>query len=273
MARSSLKPMKCKDLQFILPLYSDDVLSEAEQNAAEQHIDSCPVCRQKLADFQEIRNNFRAVSRPQFPAGAVHALRRQIAAAAEVKNPMFQPVGDRRRWADVWLMPFAVGSMSSLILGFTLLWIIVSHEVQPASAAYSGRTASNTTLLFPASPPVPLTSDLSPFEYASSRADFSRESPSINPNGSLIELTRDLAAEIEENDEVTVIADVYGNGSAMITEVVEPSSEHQAVAQLQRALGSNASAAAFVPASFDKRSEPMRVVLKIQNVSVNTGIQ
>ena len=264
--------MKCKDLQFILPLYSDNVLSEAEQNSAELHIDSCPVCRQKLADFQEIRNNFRAVSRPQFPAAAAHALRRQIAAAAEVRNPMFQPVADRRRWVDVWLMPFAVGSLSSLILGFTLLWVIVSHEVQPTSAASSDRAASNTTLLFPASS-LPLTSDLSPFEYASSRADFSRESPSINPNGSLIELTRDLAAEIEENDEVTVIADVYGNGSAMITEVVEPSSEHQAVAQLQKALGSNASAAAFVPASFDKRSEPMRVVLKIQNVSVNTGIQ
>ncbi|NOT48949.1 MAG: zf-HC2 domain-containing protein, partial [Acidobacteria bacterium] len=39
--------MKCRDLQFILPLYSDNVLSEVELSLVENHLDSCPVCRQK----------------------------------------------------------------------------------------------------------------------------------------------------------------------------------------------------------------------------------
>ena len=266
--------MKCRDLQFILPLYSDNVLSEGEQSLAERHLDTCPVCRQKLADFNEIRNNLRSVGRPQFSAAAVNALRQQISLKMEgSRSQMFQTVGDRRRWVDVWLMPFAVGSLTTLVMGFTLLWVIISNEIRPMSDQNANRASvSNTTILYPASAGHRFETDLSPFEYASSRSDFSHESPSINPRGSLIALTSDLAREIGGDEELTVIADVYGNGSASITEVVEPSSDLQAVNQLQRALDSN-SASAFVPASFDQRSEPMRVVLKIQNVSVHTDLR
>src|SRR5687768_2649428 len=118
--------MKCRDLQFILPLYSDSVLDEGEQSLAERHLDTCPVCRQKLADFNEIRNNLRAVARPQFSAAAVDVLRQQISSKLGERNQMFQSVGDRRRWVDVWLMPFAVGSLASLVMGFTLLWVVIS---------------------------------------------------------------------------------------------------------------------------------------------------
>ncbi len=270
--------MKCKDLQFILPLYPDDILSEAEQTAAAQHMDSCPVCRQKLADLLEVRNNFRAVARPQFSMAAMRSLRRNVAAKLEASSgrAMFQNVSDRRRWVDVWLMPFAVGSLSTLILGFTLLWVIINNEIQPQTGRLSNQSStSNTTFLYPyTSPSVPaLETDLSPFEYASSRAAWSQESPSVNPRGSLVALTADLLKEVKGDEELTVVADVYGNGSASIAEVVEPSSDSRAVNQLQRALESDPSAAAFVPASFDKRTEPVRVVFKIQSVSVSTRLQ
>jgi len=268
--------MKCKDLQFILPLYSDDVLSESEQKLAAQHLDSCPVCRQKLVDFQEIKNNLRSVRKPHFPAAAAGVLKRNIALrlAASDPRPMFQAVGESRRWLDVWLMPMTVGSLSTLVFGFTLLWVIVSSEIQPDGRISASRPAVNTTILYPYSPPtVTIDTDLNPFDYANSRAGFSQESPSINPRGSLVALTRDLINEVSDNDEVTVVADVYGNGSASIAQVVEPSSDSRAVDELERALGSDPSAAAFVPASFDQRSEPMRVVLKFQSVSVNTKLR
>ncbi|MGD9562299.1 MAG: anti-sigma factor [Pyrinomonadaceae bacterium] len=266
--------MKCRDLQFILPLYPDDVLGEAEQTAIAKHMDSCPVCRQKLADLQEIRNNFRAAPRPQLTPIALSALRRNVASRLEASSgrQMFQNIGDRRRWLDVWLMPFAVGSVSTLILGFTLLWVIIHNEVRPQAGR--SETAGNTTILYPYSPPsVPVETELTPLEYASSRSAWSQESPSINPRGPLVTLTRDLLDEVEENEEVTVVADVYGNGSASIAQVVEPSSDSTAVVDLQRALESGPAAAAFVPASFDQRSEPMRVVLKIQSVSVNIELR
>jgi hypothetical protein len=268
--------MKCIDLQYILPLYPDNVLSEAEQLGAAQHMDSCPVCRQKLADLLEIRNNFRAVAAPQFSPAAMRALRRNVAERLEAVSgrQMFQNVGDRRRWVDVWLMPFAVGSLSSLVIGFTLLWVIIGSEIQPQAGRFSDPgSTSNTTILYPYSPSVSVESDLNPLEYASSRGAWSQESPSINPNGSLVALTRDLLNEVKDDEEVTVVADVYGNGSASIAEVVEPSSDSRAVNELQRALESDLSAAAFVPASYDQRTEPMRVVFKIQSVSVSTRLK
>lgn len=269
--------MKCKELQFILPLYPDNVLREDEQSAAAQHMDSCPVCRQKLADLLEVRNHFRAVARPQFSAASLYDLRRKIAAKVEVSagREMFQNVGDRRRWVDVWLMPFAVGSLSTLVIGFTLLWVIINNEIQPQAGRLSNRnTTSNTTILYPYSPPsVEVETDLNPMEYASSRAAWSHESPSINPRGSLVALTKDLLDEVKDDEEVTVIADVYGNGSASIAEVVEPSSDSRAVNELQRALESEQSAAAFVPASYDQRTEPVRVVFKIQSVSVDIKLK
>jgi hypothetical protein len=270
--------MKCKDLQFILPLYPDNVLSEAEQTFAAQHMDSCPVCRQKLADLLDVRNKFRAAARPQFPPAAMQALRRNVAARLEVSTgrQMFQNVGDRRRWVDVWLMPSAVGSLSTLLIGFTLLWVMINNEIRPQVGRSSIQAAtSNTTILYPYSPPsVPVETDLNPLEYASSRAAWSQESPSINPRGSLVALTSNLLNEVKDDEELTVVADVYSNGSASIAEVVEPSSDSRAVNELQRALESDPSAAAaFVPASYDQRTEPVRVVLKIQSVSVSTKLR
>lgn len=269
--------MKCRDLQFILPLYSDNVLSEVELSAAENHLDSCPVCRQKLVDFQDIRNGLRGVGKPAFSLAEMTELKRKVALRLEVTSgkQMFQNVGDRRRWVDVWLMPFAVGSLSTLVIGFSFLWVIVSNEIRPQTAQGSG-SVSNTTILYPyaTGPSVPVESDLNPLEYASSRSAWSHESPSINPNGPLVLLTKNLMNEVKEDDELTVVAEVYGNGSASIAQVVEPSSDQRAVGELERALGSDSSvAAAFVPASYDQRNEPMLVVLKIQTVSVDLHLR
>lgn len=238
-------------------------------------MDSCPVCRQRLAELLEVRNNFRAVSRPQLSRAAIMELRQAMAASVDVAagRQIFQPVETRRRWADVWLMPFAVGSISSLVLGFTLLWVIINGEIQPRNSDLAGGRSANTTILYPYSPSSPLAdADLNPLEYASSRAEWSQESPSINPQGSLVALTENLLNEVKDNDEVTVVADIYGNGSASIAQVIEPSADTSAVRQLQQALESSPSAA-FVPASFDQRIEPMRVVLKIQSVSVSTKLR
>ena len=269
--------MKCRDLQFILPLYSDNVLCEEEVSLAEGHLDTCPVCRQKLVDFQDIRNGLRGVARPAYSLVEMTELKRKVSESLETLNgrQMFQNVGDRRRWVDVWLMPFAVGSLTSLVLGFSLLWMIISNEIRPQAVSDSA-SASNTTLLYPYSPDpsVPVQSDLNPLEYANSRSAWSHESPSINPNGPLVVLTKNLLSEVKDDEELTVVAEIYGNGSASIAQVVEPSSDQRAVGELERALGSESSvAAAFVPANYDQRIEPMRVVFKIQTVSVNLHLR
>lgn len=112
--------------------------------------------------------------------------------------------------------------------------------------------------------------DLSPSEYANTRLAISGESPSVNPQGALVALTRSLVRGEMKDEEVVVVADVFGNGLARIAEVVEPPADDRAIEQLEKALESDPVYAPFVPASFDGRSENMRVILKIQNVNVKT---
>jgi hypothetical protein len=72
-----------------------------------------------------------------------------------------------------------------------------------------------------------------------------------------------------KDDEVVVVADVYGDGLAQISEIVEPSRDGRAIEQLERALNSGPSNSAFVPAALENRADSVRVVLKFQSVDVN----
>ena len=96
------------------------------------------------------------------------------------------------------------------------------------------------------------------------------ESPSINPQGALIELSRSLVRSGMKNGEVVVVADVFSNGLAQIAEVVEPPRNVSAVVDLEKAFDADVANAPFVPAALDSRSDSVRVVLKFQSVEVNT---
>ncbi|MBC7901078.1 MAG: zf-HC2 domain-containing protein [Saprospiraceae bacterium] len=269
--------MKCEELQLNLPLYSDDCLSADERLVLDDHFVHCPLCRQKLIDFQDLRNSLRAIARPQMPATLLASLRNAAASelAPSSSTPGFALVDDRRNWREVWLMPYAAGVFSSLVIGFTLLWVIMSNDFQAgiADAANATNSGSSSGIML-ARGNSPDLIELSQSEYAGSRIAFSGESPSINPSGALIALTKSLVSGGEmTDDEVVVVADVFGNGLAQITEVVEPSRDRQAVADLRKALETDPSLAPFVPANLDNRSESVRVVLKIQSVNVHTYLR
>ncbi|MBC7899133.1 MAG: zf-HC2 domain-containing protein [Saprospiraceae bacterium] len=264
--------MKCQELQLNLPLYFDDCLSVEERTSLDEHFVQCPLCRQKIADFQDLRNGLRAISRPEMPGNLLDSLRTAIANELIPQTaPGFTLVEDRREWLDVWLMPYAAGVLTSLIMGFSLLWVIMSSDFQVgiSDAAAAARSNSNSRVML-ARVDDPTMLDLTPSEYAGSRLDFSEESPSINPTGALVALTRSLVRGEMSDDEVVVVADVFGDGLARIAEVVEPSRDSRAVPELQKALETDASRAPFVTANLDKRSESVRVVFKMQSVNVRT---
>ena len=112
--------------------------------------------------------------------------------------------------------------------------------------------------------------DISPALFADSRMGLGSESPSVNPKGALVALTKSLIRGGMRDDEVVVVADVFGNGLAQIAEVVEPSRDRHAVAELEKALGSDPAYAPFVPSSLEERPDTVRVVLKFQSVDVST---
>ena len=276
--------MKCEDLQLNLSIYLDDILTVEERAPVDEHLVRCPVCRQKLADFQALRNNLRVLSRPQMTGDLLVSIRSRVAQEAEsTQSKLFQPKflllhnESFREWLQMRLMPYTVGTAASLFLGLTLLWMLLSAVYIPRKNAELARleesrkptiVTTNSNLRSFA-----LESDfeLNPAEYAAARITVSNGSPSLNPQGALVALTKSIVRGNMKDDEVVIVADVFGNGLAQIAEVVEPSSDVQAVGKLEKALKDDPNYAPFVPASFDRRSETVRVIFKINRVDVQTN--
>lgn len=271
--------MKCEDLQLNLPVYADDILNKRERAVVEKHLAQCPLCRQKSDDFQELRNNLRAFARPEMSAQSLNSLRATV--ALELKTASVEPKSyfsrEFKEWLQMRVMPYGVGAFASLILGFTLLWSLLSAaRIETInSSAQSGSFSNSTVLLAKADPKNDFDKfDLTPSEYAQTRFAISAESPSINPQGALIALTKSLMRGDMKDEEVVVVADVFGSGLAQIAEVVEPSKNRLAVYELEKALKTDSAyAPPFVPANLDRRSDSVRVVFKIQSVNVKTNLK
>ena len=265
--------MKCSEVKSELPLYSDDILTSTERAELDSHLDTCPLCRQSLSEYQSIKNGLRSLARPSLSKASLATLRSLVAAELTPSfiGPTFRLVDERRNWLETWMFPSAVGTFASLLFGVFMLWGILSTAPDPSSfIADSSTKMPAPTRLASGNPLVPDALDLTASEYASTRLAIAGESPSVNPQGALVALTRSLVRGEMNDEEVVVVADVFGNGLARIAEVVEPPADDRAIKQLEKALESDPVYAPFVPASFDGRSENMRVILKIQNVNVKT---
>ena len=264
--------MRCSDVKSDLPLYSDDILSVAERSDLDAHLDTCPLCRQALSEYQEVKNGLRSLARPVMPEAFLTSLRSAVATelVPAIRTPVFHVIEDRRNWFETWMMPSAVGTFASVVFGLFLLWGILSSARDPGDFI-TMRTTATPVKLASSNPMIGEESiDILPAEYATTRLSISGESPSVNPQGALVALTKSLVRGEMRDDEVVVVAEVFGNGLARISEVVEPSGNSRAIEDLEKALESDPVYAPFVPASFDGRSERMRVILKIQNVNVHT---
>ena len=272
--------MKCENLQFNLSVYLDDHLNKEERAAVDEHLARCPLCRQKLADFQFLRAGLRGLVRPELPRNVLASIRSRVAQANQINQPNFVifQVESFRDWLEMRLMPYAVGTAASLIFGLTLLWTLLSAAYVPEKTVELARfePPSKSSVLLANSNSrefaVENDFDLSPADYAHTRTLVSNDSPSLNPQGALVALTRSIVRGEMKDDEVVVVAEVFGDGLARIAEVVEPSSDIRAVGELEKALRNDPNyAAPFVPASFDGRSETVRVIFKINRVDIKTN--
>jgi hypothetical protein len=262
----------CEALQLDLPLYFDRTLSLDERDLIDAHLVQCPLCRQKLDEFRQLRNSLAEVARPRMPESLVASIRNTVSSklAPVISAPGFHLLDAKRRWIDVWLVPYTVGGFASLIIGFAMLWAMVfaTRQISTTDMAGANSRFSDSPVYLASAAPSLGALDISPGDYANSRMGFTRESPSLNPQGALVALTRSLVRGEMRDDEVVVVADVFGDGLASIAEVVEPSRDKKAVDELQKALQTDPSYAPFVPAEMDQRSNTVRVVLRLQSVNV-----
>lgn len=268
--------MRCENLQFNLPIYFDDALREDERALLDAHLAICPVCRQKLSDFQSLRNNLRVLARPQIPQNLVNSIKFAVAEELNTETPKKSKFFSESflRWLEFRVMPYSVGVAATFIIGFLFLWTLTPAGYQDDSEIVrverskimltNPSNQSSDYYTFDADEEFLITQE----DFAKHRLSVSAESPSINPTGALVALTKSLARGEMRDDEVVLVADVFGNGLAKIEQFVELPRDKKTLENINRAFNSKAENAPFVPAALDNRAETIRVVFKIQIVDV-----
>ena len=254
--------MFCENLQFNFSLYSDDILTDEERFVLDEHLAQCPLCRIKLAEYQDLRQNLRVMPRPQIPQNLLRNIRVSVAEVQQANEtkPIFVFKDNIQNWWRTHLMSYSIGTFASLLLGFALLWGMFPKQDGTELARFNA--PEQTTVM--------LNSDgstMTSSQYADQLISY--QAPTINPAGALAAVSKSMVRGKMTDDEVVVIADVFGNGLAKISEVVEPRNDRRAVRELEKALKTDpAYAPPFVTAADDNRSGTVRVVLKIQTVDV-----
>lgn len=267
--------MKCSDLNENLSLYLDAYPGDELSAAIDDHLAQCPLCRQRLTELSRVRTDLRRLPRSPMPEALNARLKRSVAVETSRSRRSGLSVSpDLSDWFAMRVMPYGIGVFASLAIGVTFLTMMFSGRFYSDAHSVAASGESSVMLASNSDPYGNIgTERISPSDYARTRLAFANESPSVNPQGALIALTRSFIRGGPNDDEVVVVADVFGNGLAHIAEVVEPSRDRRAVDELEKALGSDPAYAPFVPADMDKRVESVRVVLKFQSVNVPTGLK
>jgi hypothetical protein len=257
--------MICEDLKFDLSFYLEDELTADERLAVEEHLSVCPLCRAELAQYRELSQDFKSVTKPQISDTLVRSiqsdLRVELALSAREPNLSF---GEKfQNWLRPHLLPYGVGTFASLTL-FALLALGIMLPANgirtndQAPYARSGNILNNNDEVA-----------IAALKYASERSDVAQESPSLNPNGALVAMTAAMAKSGARNGEIVLVADVFSDGIARISEVVQPAPDDRTMRELEKAMEQEVmTSPAFVPADLDKRSDVVQIVLKIHEVEV-----
>jgi len=259
--------MSCHETNRSLSHYVDDEMSAAQRALVETHLDSCPVCRAELAELRTIRNSLRQFARPVAPSSLVPAINDalMIEAAARRQSPAPSLREQLINWIEPRLMPYSVGSLASVVLFTAMLVGLRPHFIALREAARQ----NDSVLVAETNRIYDLTRPVTPEDFSARRAPFAEQSPSLNPGGALATLTGHYAqpriGQLQEGDDMVVVADVFSNGAASLADVVQAPRDRQMLADFEVALRQST---AFVPASLDRRPDTMRVVFTLQKVDV-----
>ncbi len=259
--------MKCDNLQFDLPLYYDEGLSDEQRASIDAHLPECPLCRLKLDEYRLLQKELRMVEKPAIPLGLLQSVRNSVAAqtSAPTIDISYAPQKSLKEIFDYWLMPYTVGTIGALIMTFVVLTSLGSTRSATTEIALNEN--AEPTMLFANSNSDPAYRDLSPADDYTKVA-LEGHAPRVNPAGALVALTKSIMRGEMQDEEVVIVADVFGNGLARISEVVEPPSNANAMRELEKAFDTDPSKAPFLPPTLEPHSNAVRVVLKIQRVDV-----
>lgn len=263
--------MSCDEIQELLSLYCDDGLAEDERARCNSHLEVCPVCRAELSQLRALRVRLATMKAPAAPVDLVpviqHAMRAEaVVQRARRRAPKSEVFID---FISVWLAPrpmrYAFSSIMSILLFGSVFLALRPHMIalHEAASAFDELNIASAA----GSAGYDITEPISPSNYAALRTPFNVESPSLDPQGGIatFNLVDGNAGRGESNDDMVVVADVFSNGAASLTNVMHAPRDRRMLDDFQAALRTNA---AFVPASMDRRPDTMRVVFSIHSVEV-----
>lgn len=258
--------MLCEETKQSLSLYIDDCVSLPTRVAIDEHLDRCPVCRSEVSDLRSLTRSLSSLTRPTPPPDLALAISDALAIESAAQRQEPDPsLGQRiARFLEPRLMPYTVGSFASVILFFMMFTALRPHFVALREASMQSSSVLMVKPIYDLNEPVTAET------FAASRAPFAEESPSLNPVGSLAALTRAYAhpqrGVPQDGDDMIVVANVFSNGSASLAGVVQAPKDKRMLDEFESALRRDP---AFVPASYDRRPDTMRVVFAVQKVDVD----
>lgn len=263
--------MKCQDVQIEIAL---DRSGDLNRSVYREHLDGCPLCRVALDEHRQMMSDLKVAARPKLNLQNDRLIRSAIAqelAGGKTKSSWLSTgFGE---WTQMRLMPFAAGTLATLVIGLGVLSFLFSSLNNPITmqANDAKRVYGDSRVMMANGKPA--TGDegsIFAADYARNRLAFANESPSINPQGSLVSLTGSNKFDRKTSDGVVVVAEVFSDGLARIQEVVSPASTKKELDDLERALDAELGDAPFVPASLDGRADSVKVILRFEHVDVNT---
>ena len=167
-------------------------------------------------------------------------------------------------------MRYAFSSLTSLLLFASVFVALRPHMIALREAGIVlDRALTKDDYIDPLFTVYDINKPISPQSYAALRMPYNAESPSLNPAGALATFTSSTGkmrrTGPQDADDMTVVADVFTNGTASLADVMRAPRDRRLLEDFQKALRENA---AFVPAALDRRPETMRVVFSVQRVEV-----
>lgn len=226
------------------------------------------MCRAQLSEARALSRRLASLKRPVAPPDLASSISMalRIEAGALRRAPRL-PLGVHlARWLRPRLVPYTIGTFASLILFFTLFSALRPHLVALREAELASREAAIYKVFVPRSGEYDITQPVSSEDLSRSRAPFAVESPSLNPRGALAALALSKSRGHIGDDDMVVVTDVFSDGHASLAGVVQAPRDRRMLEDFQVALREGP---AFVPASFDRRPQTMRVVFVVQKVSVS----